>query len=178
MRSPSNLFKYIIIAGTSLAAVHAVAKPGEVWKLHTGITLEDVDPLLGVEYQIPVNDHFAVVPGIDYTFVAGGDRLSANVNSRFDLSTATRNAMWAGFGIGGIRRDTRFGNDTDMGINLLWGMEFDRGGNWTPYISSKAVFADDSDFVINFGFMFGRNTSTSTATPPISSSAPSAAPSN
>ena len=89
--------------------------------------------------------------------------MTFNVDSRFDLDLGTRNPMWAGVGMGAIRREIGRFDDTDYGVNLLWGMDFDRGQNWTPYLSAKTLVSDESYFAVSFGIRFGSSRSSSSS---------------
>jgi hypothetical protein len=138
-------------------AIPAMADPVQGFKLNTGVYIDEGDPMLGLSYEIPVDSNVAIVPGFEYIFVDRGDLTTFNVDSRFDLNTATRNPMWAGIGMAAIHREIGNFEDTDFGVNLLWGMDFDRGQNWMPYMNAKAVLSDESYLAIGFGIRFGRS---------------------
>lgn len=151
---------------SSVVSMSALAEPVQGFKLNTGVYVDEGDPILGLAYEIPVDTNVAIVPGIEYIFVDNGDLTTFNVDSRFDLDTDSRNPIWAGIGMSAIRRD--FGNfdDTDFGVNLLWGMDFDRNQNWMPYVNAKAVVSDDSYLSFGFGIRFGRSGANSAAVSP------------
>lgn len=74
-----------------------------------------------------------------------------------------RNPMWVGAGVGAIHRDIGLADDTDPALNLRWGMDFTNDEAWTPFISSKAVISDESEFGISFGIRFGQGGASATA---------------
>ena len=141
----------------SILPVCANAENAQGFKLNTGVYVDEGDPLLGLSYEIPINDKFAVVPGVEYVFVDRGDLYTFNLDGRFELDTNTRNPMWAGIGMGAIRREVGNFDETDFGVNLLWGMDFNRNQNWMPYLNTKAVLSDDSYFMVGFGIRFGHS---------------------
>ena len=120
----------------SILPVCANAENAQGFKLNTGVYVDEGDPLLGLSYEIPIN---------------------FNLDGRFELDTNTRNPMWAGIGMGAIRREVGNFDETDFGVNLLWGMDFNRNQNWMPYLNTKAVLSDDSYFMVGFGIRFGHS---------------------
>jgi|GEM_PF-6566299 len=148
----------LVLAGlVSVLPLCAFADNAQGFKLNTGVYVDEGDPLLGIAYEYPLSDKLAIVPGFEYVFVDNGDLYTFNVDSRFELDTNTQNPMWAGIGMGAIRREVGNFDDTDFGVNLMWGMDFDRGQNWMPYLSTKAVLSDDSYFMVGFGIRFGNS---------------------
>lgn len=157
----THAFVCAVMAASLTSFVHAEAQQG--FKLSTGVYVDEGDPMLGVAYEIPIDSKFALIPGMEYVFVDNGDLMTFNLDSRFELNTPSENPMWAGIGMGAIRRKVGNFDDTDFGVNLQWGMDFDRGQNWMPYLNSKAVLSDESYFVVGFGIRFGTGSSSGTA---------------
>ena len=145
-----------LLAGLLISAsLPVAAEPVPGFRLNTGVYVDEGDAMVGLSYEIPVSGNLSIVPGAEYVFVDRGDMWTFNVDSRFDLNVNTRDPMWAGIGMGAIRREIGRFEDTDYGVNLLWGMDFDRNQNWVPYVSTKAILSDNSHFAVTFGLRFG-----------------------
>lgn len=84
-----------------------------------------------------------------------GKLWTLNLDTRFDLNTKTYNPVWGGIGVGVIHREIQNFRNTDYGVNLQWGMDFDQQQRWMPFISTKAVLSDKSYFMVGFGVRFG-----------------------
>jgi len=153
----------LIAAGLLSTAPLAGAEPQSGLNLRAGAYLDQGDPVLGIDYQIPVSPRLAIVPGAEYVFVDRGDLFTFNLDSRYDLNPSARNPMWVGAGVGAIHRDIGFVDDTDPAVNLLWGMDFNNADSWTPFVNSKAILTDNSEFSISFGIRFGQPGRRSTA---------------
>lgn len=154
-----------IAAGAAVCCTSLYAEPDAGFRINTGVYIDEGDPLIGAAYQIPVSSNAALVPGMEYVFLDNGKLLTFNLDSRFDLNANTSNPMWAGVGVGAIRREVRNFHNTDYGVNLTWGMEFNNRLNWRPYLSTKAVLSDQSYLMVGFGFSFSAPGSRSTTAP-------------
>jgi len=156
----ATLTAVFLLLGTP---VTTIADPQTGLTLRTGAYIDEGDPLLGIDYQIPMSTRLSLVPNAEYVFVDRGDLFTFNVDSRYDLNPSAPNPMWVGAGVGAIHRDVGPVDDTDPALNLLWGMDFTSDKNWTPFVSSKAILSDDSELSINFGIRFGHIGGASTA---------------
>lgn len=150
-------------AGFLVFAPAVMADQESGLNLRGGAYVDEGDPLIGIDYQIPMSARFSVVPNAEYVFVDEGDLYTFNIDSRYDLNPSASNPMWVGAGVGAIHRDFGLEDDTDPTLNLLWGMDFATSEAWTPFISSKAIISDESEFAVNFGVRFGAGGSRSTA---------------
>jgi hypothetical protein len=137
--------------------VFADGKEGFI--LQAGTYFDIGEPFIGAGYQFPLNPRLSFVPNAEYVFVNNGDLYTVNLDSRYALNPAASNPMWVGAGIGMIRREAGPFNDTDSALNLMWGINFDSYtgnlGNFTPFISTRAILSDDSEVGLSFGIRFG-----------------------
>lgn len=152
-----KIFKPVaaLAAAGLLVSAPAMSDPRSGLNLRAGAYFDEGDPLVGIDYQIPVSPRWSVIPNAEYVFVEAGDLYTVNVDTRYELNPSARNQMWVGAGAGLIHRDNRFVDDSDPAVNLLWGMDFNNGESWTPFVSTKAILSDESEFAFNFGIRFG-----------------------
>lgn len=155
--------RYVVTAGLVLvlSATAAAGEQREGVGFHAGTYLDGHDPLLGIEYQLPIDSRVTFVPNAEYVFVDGGDMFTLNLDGKYSLNPSAPNPMWVGAGIGMIDRDRPFGDSTDPAFNVKWGMDFESmRGNFTPFVNAKAAFSDDSEFALSFGIHFGKGATT------------------
>ena len=113
-------------------------------------------PYIGVGYQMPVSQRWSLEPNMEYVFVNSGHMYTFNVDGHYLLNPSGRNPMHVGAGLGMIRHSALFGDTTDSALNLTWGVDFNGyTGPLTPFINTKAVFSNNSDFAVSFGVRFG-----------------------
>lgn len=155
--------KVFLAVSLMTATVVARAEPAEGFKLNTGVYVDEGDPYIGLSYQVPVSPNSAIVPGFEYLFVDRGTLMTFNVDGRFDLPASTVNPMWAGVGLAALHREVGNFENTDFGVNFLWGMDFERNQNWVPFVNAKAIVSDESYLGFSFGIRFGRSGNRSNA---------------
>ncbi len=104
-----------------------------------------------VGYAHPLAYELRLVPNVEYADLPGGEQWSVSVDAhkRFEGDGFV---PWAGLGVGLIDREFGPGvDDTDLGLNLLFGADFPQSGRFEPFVRAKVVVADDSEFAVGFG---------------------------
>lgn len=164
MRSIS--FTRLIAAGAlAFTLSPAFADQTQGIDLTAGEYLNIRDPYIGVGYRMPVAPRWSVEPNAEYVFVRQGNMYTFNVDGHYLLNPSSRNPMYVGAGLGMIRRTRPFYDSTDTAMNLSWGVDFDGySGPVTPFINTKAVFSNNSDFSVSFGIRFDAGGSTGSST--------------
>lgn len=127
----------------------------------------DVEDLgLGINGEFFVKENISINPGLIFYFVddRGNDRLDwweLNINGNFYFA---QEGSVAFYGIGGlnlttvaIENDFVDDSDTELGINLGIGSNFDVGGSVMPYAELKYVLGDWDQLVLFFGAKFNLN---------------------
>ncbi|HKI74552.1 MAG TPA: hypothetical protein VJ998_07910 [Pseudomonadales bacterium] len=154
--------KFLLAASLAAASTTAAAEPQGL-NLKAGNYFDIDDPYVGIGYDMPVAPRWSIDPNMEYIFVNTGSLYTFNVDAKYQLNPAAANPMWLGAGVGMIRRTGPFPNSTDSAVNLGWGIDFaGYKGGITPFISTKAVFSDNSDFAVSFGVRFGSGSGTNT----------------
>ena len=149
--------KRIVVAGALLSALTpALAdQPGGV-SVTAGNYFNMSQPFLGIGYQMPISPRWSIQPNAEYIFVDQGHMYAYNVDGKYLMDPSAPNRMYLGGGFGVIRRNTPFADSTDSAVNVTWGVDFDSyKGPLTPFISTRAVFSNNSDFAVSFGVRFG-----------------------
>lgn len=151
----------IIAVGTfALIASSALADQPSGVNVTAGDYFDIDQPFIGVGYQMPVSPRWSIEPNAEYVFMDTGHLYTFNVDSRYQLDPSAANPMYVGAGLGVIQHRQPFSDQTDSAVNLMWGVDFNGyRGSLTPFVNTKAVFSDKSDFAVSFGVRFGGATS-------------------
>jgi hypothetical protein len=117
---------------------------------------------LGVELLTGVTRQIYFNPNLEYVFVDQGDLATVNLDFHYDFETTGPYYLWAGggpaviFSDREVRRGNRFESEdeTDVGLNVLGGVGFGRGGAFRPYVQGKLTLSDETEASIAFGIRF------------------------
>lgn len=150
-------FVKIALAGTLATAISpAMAAQYPSINLSAGNFFDVRNPYVGVGYQMPFSPRWSIEPNAEYVFVNNGHMYSFNVDGRYLLNPSNPNPMSIGAGLGIVNRDLGFTDSTDAALNLTWRIDFNSyGGPVIPFIGTKAVLSNYSDFAVSFGVRFG-----------------------
>ena len=153
----SATFARLAVAGVlSVFIAPAFAEQPRGINVTAGDYLDIHKPFVGVGYSMPVAPRWTLEPNADYIFVNDGSKYSFNVDGRYRLNPSQANAMYVGAGLGVVQRNRAFGNYTDSAVNLVWSVDFNGySGPVTPFINTRAVLSNHSDFGVSFGVRFG-----------------------
>lgn len=153
----SMSFTNVIVAGALAFAISpAMADQRQGINVTAGNYVDIHQPYLGVGYQMPISSRWSIEPNAEYVFLNAGHMYTFNVDGRYLMNPSGNNPMYVGAGLGMIRRNYGFADTTDSALNLSWGVDFNGyTGPFTPFINTKAVFSNNSDFAVSFGVRFG-----------------------
>lgn len=95
-------------------------------------------------------------PNAEYIFVDNAAYITFNMDFHYDFSTTSPLFFWLGGGLGILHTnpDGPADSDTDLGINLLFGVGISTIGSLTPYFQGKYIFSDNDEFVLAIGLRF------------------------
>lgn len=109
---------------------------------------------IGAQFSTPIARRLEFYPSFDYYFVDPGSLWTLNADLKYRVS-ANRSADWLylGGGLGFSRIDVGPAEDTDVGLNLLAGVEPLRG-RVHPFAEGRLTLGDGSTFQISGGLNF------------------------
>lgn len=121
-----------------------------------GIYTSAEELFLGGEMDTPIGRDVYFNPNVEFVLIDGGTFITFNFDFYYDFPTTTSFNIWAGGGpaIVYTNPDGPRDSQTDLGIDLLFGMGFPTGGAFTPYVQAKALVGERDDFVLAFGLRF------------------------
>jgi hypothetical protein len=124
--------------------------------IRTGVYTDLSDMFVGAEYLAPIGSRVFLNPNVEYIFIPDGNFWTFNFDAHYDFPTYSNVYVWTGAGIGLLHFSPEGPADanTDVGLNLLFGLGFNTASNVVPYIQGKAIISDNTDFSLGFGIRF------------------------
>lgn len=140
----------LFFSGDARADIH----PG----FRAGAYFDAGSAFVGGEIVNSIGEHWRIVPNVEWVFVDDANEATFNFDFQYDIPTHYSVDMWAGAGPAIIYfnpDNPRRGSDTDFGVNLFYGIGFPlRDAQFMPYVQSKVILSDNSEFALAFGLRF------------------------
>lgn len=116
--------------------------------VRAGVYLDGSDPFVGVEAITPLTRSLRFNPNVEIIDSENDTVIGVNGDLVYDFIVDRSKFIFAGGGVGVL-----FGDDTDLGVNILGGIGM-RHGSFTPYAQAKVVIGDDNDVAVAAGIRF------------------------
>jgi outer membrane protein X len=136
-----------------MAAVDSSAQKIGVM-LGYGTEVEDLG--LGINGEFNINDRVSISPSFIYWFVENASvwEFNANVNYYFTKAGTADFYGLAGINLFGVKVEGAEDGNSEVGLNLGAGANFDIGKSWEPFTELKFVIGDFDQLGIFFGVKF------------------------
>lgn len=112
---------------------------------------------IGAELLSPVQHRLYFNPNIEYVLVDHLTYFTANADFHYDIPVNTNSIfLWAGggVGLGYLDPEGDIDAETELALNLLFGLGLNLRGSLTPYVQGKFILGDLDEFVLAFGLRF------------------------
>ena len=144
--------------GLLMVVVWGFATPADTRTLlgfRFGFYAESEDAFLGAEALVPLRRGWFLNPNVENVFAEGVTFVTFNVDVHYDLPVQAPYSIWVGGGLAVLYRNPegRAPADTDVGINVLFGLGWHRG-NLYPYVQGKVILSDEAELVLGLGLRF------------------------
>jgi hypothetical protein len=150
---------------TALAAQNPAAPAPSADRMRFGAQVsyasDDVDFGVGAHLDYPMRRLFnnapifaqisadVFFPGNDVTYIEA----NWNANYRFRIQNSPL-APYAGAGLNFAYADTPAGSDSELGLNLVGGIQFPRAGRLMPFVQARLEIEGGELFVLSGGVHF------------------------
>jgi hypothetical protein len=130
------------------------ANPGTKFGTRVGLYTDTEELFVGGELLSRIAPSLYFNPNVEWVAIDGGTFLTFNGDLHYAFPTR-RNPIWIGSGLSAlyVNPDGPRDGNTDLGMNLLFGLGFSRGP-LVPYLQLKAIIADNNEVVLGFGLRF------------------------
>jgi outer membrane protein X len=111
---------------------------------------------LGINGEFGINDKLAISPSFMFWFVENVNVWELNINANYYFTKAGSADL---YGIGGInllnaKAEGADEGNSEVGVNLGIGFNFNVGKNWEPFTEAKFVLGDADQLALLFGLKF------------------------
>lgn len=139
----SRVLMSSFVAGIALATT-AGAQASTHVGMRVGYNFRTEEPILSANLTVPMTSGFEFYPSVDIYTPQTGTRMGFNGDLKFTIPTSSPGpSFYVGGGVGVLNRNTVNTNSTDVGLNLLMGLETKTG--WIhPFAEGKVSFHDRS----------------------------------
>ena len=118
-----------------------------------GYNFETEEVLFSTNLTVPVTSQFAFYPSLDVYTPDDGNRFGFNGDMKFSFPVSSGPQFYVGGGVGVMSRSVGDFSSTDVGANLLFGLE-SRTAWVHPFVEGKILFQDESQFMLIGGLNF------------------------
>lgn len=151
---------FLRLLPTAIVAVGLLGSAPEAWAqtqagLRVGIYANREDAFLGGELVTPLDRRIFVNPNVELVVAERATFLTFNMDFYYDIPVRAPLAVWAGAGLAILyfNPEGPAPADTDVGVDLLFGIAF-RRQPVIPYMQVKAILSDRNELVIAIGLRF------------------------
>ena len=131
----------LLIGWTSAVAAQTRAHIGP----RIGVNFDSDDLLIGAQFTAPLGSRLEFYPSVDIYFPNRGTSLGFNTDLKVLFPTRSAPQFYAGGGLNIAYRSVNSVSNTDLGANLIGGVE-SRRGQVHPFIEGRVLFHDNSAF--------------------------------
>jgi hypothetical protein len=117
----------------------------------TGVRVDTDDLFVGAHLTAPLARRVDLYPSFDIFFPDRGSMIGINGDVRLRLPTGSNVQFFTGTGLAVTRRSVDGRGHSDLGANLLGGLET-RSGRVHPFVESRLRFSDRTVFQLAGGF--------------------------
>jgi hypothetical protein len=150
-----------LMVGLGAAALALVAVPSpsaaQAERAHLGLragyNFELEEPAVGGHFAVPIVRQLDFYPSLDVFLPETGTRMLFNGDLKYRFATASAWGPYMGGGLNMRYRRVAGSGNSDLGGNLLAGIET-RAGNVHPFFEGRLVMMDDATFQLLAGLNF------------------------
>lgn len=147
----------LVVVGLAANSTSASAQASTNVGARLGYNFHSDDAVLGLHLTVPISTRIEFYPSIDLYVPDSGNQVGFNGDVKVLLPLRSGPHLYGGGGIGLVNRNEGDFSNTDVGINLLFGIESLVG--WIhPFGEARVMIYDDPQLALIAGvnFRFGR----------------------
>lgn len=110
-------------------------------------------PFVGGGALVGLGNNWFANPNLEVAFGDEIDYLTVNGDFHYDFETSGNLTFWFGGGLAIVQTDGPFEDDTNLGLNALFGVGAKKG-RVRPFGQAKLIISDETEFVLMGGIRF------------------------
>ena len=138
-----------MMATAAVASAQASTRVGP----RIGYDFQSDEAILGASLTVPISTRIEFYPSIDLYTPDRGNKVGFNGDVKVYLPTRASYDLYAGGGLGIVNQNVAEISNTDVGINLLFGIA-SRIGGINPFGEVRVLIHDDTQLVLIAGMNF------------------------
>ena len=146
-------FRSVLVALMATVAATAAEAQSSRVGARLGLDFDRDELFLGAQLTVPISTMVEFYPSIDIYTPDRGSLLGFNGDFKFRLPRDGSLDLYAGGGLGILSRSVEDNSNTDLGVNLFFGIE-SRVGRVHPFGEARIKIADGSGFQLLGGLNF------------------------
>jgi hypothetical protein len=155
--APCSLVRLVsIVVAALVTSVNASAQASSHVGSRVGYDFQTDEVILGANFTVPISTQIEFYPSLELYLPDRGNKIGFNGDVKIFLPTRAIYDLYGGGGLGVVNQNLGDVSNTDVGINLLFGIS-SRVGRIHPYGEARVLLHDDPQFVLLAGvnFTFG-----------------------
>ena len=149
--SPILLVPFVVALVVS--SVSASAQPSTYVGPRAGYDFQTDEVILGAGFTVPISTQIEFYPSLELYLPDRGNKIGFNGDVRILLPTRASFDLYAGGGLGIVNQNLGDVSNTDLGLNLLFGIA-SRVGRIHPFGEARLLVHDDTQLVLHAGVNF------------------------
>jgi hypothetical protein len=143
----------ILAFALAVTTTSASAQAGTHVGARLGYNFDSEDAILGANLTVPISTRIEFYPSLDLYTPDRGNKIGFNGDVKVLLPASGSYNLYAGGGLGIVNRNVGDVSNTDVGVNLLFGIE-SRLGRIHPFGEARILLHDETQLVLLAGVNF------------------------
>ena len=142
-----------LVAALAASSVSASAQSGTYVGTRAGYNFQTDEVILGASFTVPISTQIEFYPSLELYLPDRGNKMGFNGDVKITLPTRAMYDLYGGGGLGIVNQNLGDVSNTDLGVNILFGIA-SRVGRLHPYGEAKLMIHDDTQLVLYAGVNF------------------------
>jgi hypothetical protein len=142
-----------LVAALVVTSVSASGQASTYVGTRAGYDFQTDEVILGANLTVPISTQIEFYPSLELYLPDRGNKIGFNGDVKIFLPTRASYDLYAGGGLGIVNQNLGDVSNTDLGLNLLFGIG-SRVGRIHPYGEARLLLHDDTQLVLFAGVNF------------------------
>ena len=142
-----------LVAALAVTPASASAQASTFVGSRVGYDFQTDEVILGANFTVPISTQIEFYPSLELYLPDRGNKIGFNGDVKIFLPIRASYDLYAGGGLGIVNQNLGDVSNTDVGLNLLFGVG-SRVGRIHPYGEARLLLHDDTQLVLHAGVNF------------------------
>jgi hypothetical protein len=142
-----------LVAAFVVSSVSASAQSSTYVGARAGYNFQTDEVMLGASFTVPISTQIEFYPSLELYLPDRGNKIGFNGDVKIFLPTRASYDLYGGAGLGIVNQNLGDVANTDLGLNVLFGIS-SRVGRIHPFGEARLLVHDDTQLVLLAGVNF------------------------